>query len=244
MVRMEKYASDGGHRENSVLAVDAQIKGGRRSGSGLDLVAYSLQRGAYACSGENAGRHNIFAADMRNLFEEIVFERILQDLAVELQLQVFGLAKIQVVVKILKVVRNLDRITGGVMHAIGDNQHIAGVLVEMLVRFDKKRKRGRVPDHLVNADNARRAIRRAEQVSQPHQENSIAVDGIRINGAVERDRQPGLIIEAVQLVEERDIKTIRRISGAVGRRQVYTQKGVLAEVHYCKAVAGKRRLRG
>src|SRR5436305_7253727 len=126
MVRMEKYASDGGHRENSVLAVDTEIKGCRRSGSGFDLVAYSFQRGAYASSGENAGRHNIFAADMGNLFKEVIFKRALEDLAVELQLQIFGLAKIQVMVKILKVVRNLDRITGGVMHAIGDDQPVAG----------------------------------------------------------------------------------------------------------------------
>ena len=142
-----------------------------------------------------------------------------------------------------KLFRSLNRLARCVMDTVGDDQQITGVLVQMLIGICKEGKRGRVPHDLINTNDLRLEIVRIGEVSDPDKKNSPAGDRAWINGAVKRNRNSRLRVEAIELIQKRDIKTIGWMRGAIRQRQVDAQMGVLPGIPHGEAVAGKGRLR-
>src|SRR6267378_3992621 len=109
-----------------------------------------------------------------------------------------------------KLFRSLNRIACSIMDPVGDDQQIAGVLVQMLIATYKEGQRGRVPYDLINANDLRLEIIRIREVSDPDKKNSLAGDCKWVNGPVKRNRNSRLRVEAIELIQKRDIKTIGR----------------------------------
>src|SRR5262249_35668912 len=76
------------------------------------------------------------------------------------------------------------------------------------------------------------------------QKYGMTVHCTRVDGAVKRNRDPRLQVEAVKLVEQRDIQAIGGIGGTVRERQVDAQSRVLVAVQHGETIAGRGRLRG
>src|SRR4029077_2215495 len=87
--------------------------------------------------------------------------------------------------------RRCNRISTRIMHARGHYQQIIGVLIQVVVRFGKKRHARRVPDDLVDANDLGGKVFRLRFTQSASgyldQEDSLAADGCGINGAVKRD---------------------------------------------------------
>src|SRR5512135_2530298 len=79
---------------------------------------------------------------------------------------------------------------------------------------------------------------------QLHQKDGPAVDRARINGAIKRNGKPGLGVETVKLVQQRDISAIGRIGSTVRQWHGHAQACVLSGIKDRKPVAGEWRLRG
>jgi len=131
-----------------------------------------------------------------------------------------------------------------VMDAVGDDEGIAGVLVEQLVGLDVQRGRERVPDHLVDANDLPAVVVAIECIAQTDQEHALTIHRVHINRAVEGHRQPGLKVEPVQFVENGNVLAVRNIHRTVGVGQVDPPIGVLGSVGDGEAVRGEGTGRG
>src|SRR6266852_8042470 len=126
----------------------------------------------------------------------------------------------------------------GVMNASGDQQQVVSVLVQVLVRLHVERERCRVPDDLIDANGTQLRIIGVENVTNPDQENRVAVDRAHINRAVKGDGNSGLRIEAVKLVQQPGINAVGGIGRAVGQWQIDPQQSILRNVKDSEAIAG------
>src|SRR5215471_16809582 len=140
-----------------------------------------------------------------------------------------------------------NRVALSIMDAFGDDQQIVRMLIEMLVRFSKKRERGRVPDNLVDPNDGGVEsvaiviiIVKSEAGGQFDQENRVAVDRGRINRTIKRNGETRLRIEPIELVQQRNVGAVRGVGRTVRQGQTHAQAGVLVMVHDSKAVAGER----
>ena len=68
------------------------------------------------------------------------------------------LSEVEVVPEVLELLARLDRLAVRVMHAAGDDQRVARVLLEQFVGLDVQGVRGDVPDHLIDADDLAAAL--------------------------------------------------------------------------------------
>ena len=62
----------------------------------------------------------------------------------------------------LEGLAGLDRQPVRVAHSAGDDQRVAGVLIEQFVRLDVQRVRGDIPDRLIDADDLAASVARAK----------------------------------------------------------------------------------
>ncbi len=133
-----------------------------------------------------------------------------------------------------------DRLPVGVADAARDDQGVAGVLLEQLVRLDVQRVRRHVPDGLIDADDLAAAFFRRGRVIQFDQEDGAVADRGQVERAAERDRQARLDIETVERVDDADVVVVRRVRGAVGQREVDPPAGELVRIGDRESVARER----
>jgi hypothetical protein len=130
----------------------------------------------------------------------------------------------------------LHSLAVGVAHAVGHHQEIARVLVEELVRLGVQGQGSRVPHDLVDPDGIAAVL-----VPDLHQKHGAARHRRHVDGARERNRQPRLQVEAVQRVDDVDVRAVRRADGAIGPGQAHTQPGFLAVVVDRERIGRERR---
>jgi len=106
---------------------------------------------------------------------------------------------------------------------------------EKEIRTQMAAVRGRVPDNLVDLDDARR-----RRVSELYERDGLAGHAGRIDRAVKGDGDARLEIETIERVDDRDIVAIRRLSAAIRRWQGDPAAGDLAAVGNSELVARER----
>jgi hypothetical protein len=218
------------HGAHRAAVADHEVRARRRCG--LDLGTDLQQVGADALGREHAERDGLLARRARGV------PGIEQCLAVVGERAVLGLAEVQVVAETAEVA-GLDRVAGGIAHAVGDDQQVARMLFEQLVGFDHQRLRGDVPLDLVDADLAARAGA-TECVAQVHEVDGVAVDRGDVDVAGERDRDARLGVEAVERVDHVDVGAVGHAHRAVRLRQRHALERVVREVGLREAVARER----
>ncbi len=136
--------------------------------------------------------------------------------------------------------RRLHCVAVGVLGAVRHDQGILRVLIQELVRFDVQRIAGRIPHDLIDTDHMVAVLLVIHRVAEIDQEDILAGDRVDIDRSVERHRQPGLQVEAIQRVENLGVLVVRAVGDGVGQGQVDVQAGVLGVVRHGKPVAGER----
>ena len=134
-----------------------------------------------------------------------------------------------------------DSSTLGVAYPVGHHQEIACVLVEELVGLGVERVGGRIPHDLIDSDGVSAV---AVVVAQAHEEHRAAAHGGHVDGSGKRNRQAWLQVEAVERIDDVDVRAVRHADGAVGLGQAYAQPGLLLVVVDREAVARERCARG
>src|SRR5262249_34022852 len=124
---------------------------------GFDLVANALQRGGHALRGKQAGYRDVLPGEAGNHpVQRVTLEQLVECSTVKPELPV--VTSIVVRVEIVEVVSWFNRFSGRVMYAVGSHKKIVGVLIQVLIRFDEQRQGGRVPNHLIDADDVERPV--------------------------------------------------------------------------------------
>ena len=186
------HRSAGRHADHEV--------GGSRSG-GLDLVADLLQVGSDALSRENAQAHDPRTAQSCRRY------RIDQRSAIGFGFLILATAETQVVMEAAET-PGLDRIAGSILNTVGDDERIARMLVEQLVRFEDQRLKRRIPLDLVDAYPLAEAVQ-GQRVAQIQQIDRVAVDRGDVDRTGERHGDARLQVKAIEGIDDIDI-------GAVG----------------------------
>src|SRR5256714_3063595 len=125
------------HRRESeycAFATETKIKAYGRSGRLLDLSADLFERRGYASGREEAGHGDVAPRNAAcNLLKDVIVEQKRQDLAIDSRLKILGIIAIRTATQLAKFFVSSNRISGSIMYSVGDDQKIAGVLIEMLV---------------------------------------------------------------------------------------------------------------
>ena len=249
---VERHRGDVGEREDCALARRPEREvGRRRRRCREDRVVEPVHQVRRALRVEQAQRRDVPPLDAHAARSPPRPEQLT---AIPGRLCVTGRA--EVVAKGREFAARANRLAVAVPDAARDNEHVAGVLEQRLVGPRVEGASCRIPDDLVDADRtadsgavlddllvvlARRARRRvAHALGKLHEENG-AARRRRVDVAVERDRDARVLVEAVELVDHRELLAVGPVRDAVRRhRERDPAAGSLIGIGHRKPVARER----
>ena len=163
-------------------------------------MAGLLEDRRHALGREHARRHDTEPPQL------YLLERFEQLPSIPLEGAVLRVVEAPAVAEFPEARRRLDAIAGRVANAIGDDERVAGVLVQHLVRPGVQRVGLRIPDDLVDADDLPAVT--ALGVAEADEEDGATAHRRDVDPASEWDRQPRLDVESVERVDHVDVRAV------------------------------------
>src|SRR5215471_15795111 len=109
------------------------------------------------------------------------------------------------------------------MYAFCNNEKIACVLIEVLIRFNRQRQGCWIPNNLIDANSLRPKIIGIAKASNSGEKDGLAADCGGIDGPVKRNRDARLRIEAVEFIQKRHVQAVGGTSCTIGPWQMDQQ---------------------
>jgi len=117
---------------------------------------------------------------------------------------------------------------GRVAHAVGHDEHIARVLVQLFVGLEDQRVRARIPRDLIDPDPLAEAV--PERVSPRLIRNTVSLSTVLTSIATgKRHRDARLHVKPSSVFEDIDVRAVRRPRVAVGFFGRCTRRNVFWE---------------